>query len=124
MVPIPWLHVLDLPMRRRFMDRYLCIHIEYTNLIALSRASSLTWPLSVRYLIYLTTNAIIFPPFPAHTPKFECYRDEANGTEILVDACYNDTTADCDSLYFRHPYTSVVTEASICVTGAGYVFAV
>lgn len=56
---------------------------------------------------------ILAMEFAGHTPKFECHRQGANGTEILVDACYNGTTAHCDEILFRGAYTSVVTEWSL-----------
>ena len=59
-----------------------------------------------------TINNIIYC-VSAYTPKFECHREGENGTEMLVDACFNGTTAHCDKIIFRHPYTSVVTEVYI-----------
>ena len=51
--------------------------------------------------------------FAAHIPPFECHREGVNGTEILIDACFNDTTIQCGTIQFGHSYTSVVSEWSL-----------
>ncbi|XP_043198701.1 solute carrier family 22 member 15-like [Amphibalanus amphitrite] len=56
---------------------------------------------------------VLVMEFVGHTPKFECHQEGANGTQVLVDACFNGTTEHCDRIVFRHPYTSVVTEWSL-----------
>ncbi|XP_037072002.1 solute carrier family 22 member 15-like [Pollicipes pollicipes] len=56
---------------------------------------------------------VLLMEFIGYTPNFECHRQGPNGTDILVNACFNDTTAFCDDIVFRSEYTSVATEWSL-----------
>ena len=85
---------------------------EYAPKTRVSNARTVALTGSQKAFQCRTITSIIYC-VSAYTPKFECHREGENGTEMLVDACFNGTTAHCDKIIFRHPYTSVVTEVKI-----------